>query len=187
MTLLMSGLVAFFAAHSFTMFREPRARLIERIGPLPYRGLHSLVSLAGFIAIVIGYGDAPRIDLWAPPVWLRPFAMMLMLPVFVLLAAAYLPCNIKARVRNPMLLAVKIWAFAHLLVNGDLASMLLFGSFLAWAVVDLIAVKRSGRSAVVAAPRELYDAVAITLGLVVYGLVLTRFHVYLAGVPLLTV
>jgi uncharacterized membrane protein len=187
MTLLVIGLAVFFAAHSFTMLRTARERLVARLGVLPYRGLHSLISLAGFIAIVIGYGDAPRIDLWLPPGWLRPVAMVLMLPVFVLLAAAYLPGNIKARVGNPMLIALKTWAFAHLLVNGDLASLLLFGSFLIWAVADLIAVKRSGRSAVVTAPRAVYDIVALVIGLIVYGLVVVRLHAYLAGVPLITV
>ena len=185
MTLLVIGLAAFFAAHSFTMLRSARERVVARLGLLPYRGLHALISLAGFVAIVIGYGDAPRIDLWAPPGWLRPVAMVLMLPAFVLLVSAYLPGNIKARVGNPMLIALKTWAFAHLLVNGDLAALLLFGSFLAWAVVDLIAVKRSGRSAVVEAPRAVYDAIAIAIGLIVYVLVVARWHVYLAGVALL--
>ena len=184
MTLLVIGLAVFFAAHSFTMLRGARERLIAHLGMLPYRGLHSLISLAGFVAIVIGYGDAPRFELWGPPGWLRPVAMVLMLPVFVLLTSAYLPGHIKARVGNPMLIALKTWAFAHLLVNGDLASLLLFGSFLAWAVIDLIAVKRSGRSSSVARPRALYDAIAVVVGLVVYGLVVARLHVYLAGVPL---
>ncbi|MEQ8660217.1 MAG: NnrU family protein [Gammaproteobacteria bacterium] len=185
MTLLVLGLLVFFTVHSFSMFRDARAALVGRIGALPYRLVFSLLSLAGFVAIVIGYGDAPRIAVWAPPVWLRHVTMLLMLPVFVLLAAAYLPCNIKARVRNPMLIAVKTWALAHLLVNGDLASILLFGSFLAWAVADLIAVKRSGRGAVVAHPNSMLDAVAVAIGLIVYALVITRLHVYLAGVPLL--
>lgn len=185
MTTLVLGLVVFFAMHSFSMARGARAALVGRIGPLPYRLLFSLISLAGLVAIVMGYGDAPRVDVWAPPTWLRHLAMLLMVPVFPLLIAAYVPGNIKARLRNPMLMAIKTWALAHLLVNGDLASMLLFGSFLAWAVVDLVAVKRSGRSSRVANPRSLFDALAIAGGLVVYGLVLTRWHVHLAGVPLL--
>jgi uncharacterized membrane protein len=185
MTTLVLGLVVFFAAHSFSMARGARAALIGRIGALPYRLLFSLVSLAGFVAIVIGFGDAPRVAVWAPPGWMRHLTMLLMLPVFVLLVAANVPGNIKARVGNPMLIAVKTWALAHLLVNGDLASLLLFGSFLAWSVVDLIAVKRGGRSSTVANPRGMFDAIAIAVGLVIYGLVLTRWHVYLAGVPLL--
>lgn len=185
MSTLVLGLVIFFAAHTFTMFREQRDRAIARLGALPYRGIFSLVSLAGFILIVIGYGDAPRVELWAPPVWLRYVAFALMLPVFVLLVAAFVPGNIKAKVKNPMLLAVKTWAFAHLLANGDAASALLFGAFLLWAVADLIAVKRSDRGAKVAAPKAVFDGVAIAAGLTVYAMVVQVLHVHIAGVPLI--
>lgn len=184
MTLLVAGLAIFFAAHSFTMFRGARAQLVERLGALPYRGLFSLVSLAGFVLVVMGYGDAPRIPVWAPPPFMRHLTMLFMLPVFVLLVSAYLPGHIKARVKNPMLMALKTWALAHLLVNGDLASMLLFGAFLAWGVVDLVAVKRSGRSSVVAEPLVAYDVVAVVIGLGIYALIVTRLHVYIAGVPI---
>ncbi len=184
MTLLLTGLLLFFAAHTFSMFRGPRQRVVDTLGALPYRGLYSLVSLTGFVLIVMGYGDAPRIAVWTPPAVLRPIALLVMLPVFVLLVAAYVPGHIKARLRNPMLIALKTWAFAHLLVNGDLASMLLFGAFLAWAVVDLIAVKRSGRGSVVAAPRATFDAVAVVVGLAIYMFILRYGHVYLAGIPL---
>ena len=109
-----------------------------------------------------------------------------MLPVFVLLAAAYVPGHIKARVGNPMLMALKTWALAHLLVNGDLASMLLFGAFLAFGVVDLIAVKRTGRSAVVDKPRALFDVLAVVVGLVVYGGFIMGLHRALIGVPIIT-
>ena len=104
--------------------------------------------------------------------------------VELLLVSAYLPGHIKARVKNPMLMALKTWALAHLLVNGDLASMLLFGAFLAWGVVDLVAVKRSGRSSVVAEPLVAYDVVAVVIGLGIYALIVTRLHVYIAGVPI---
>jgi uncharacterized membrane protein len=185
MTTLIGGLAMFFAAHSFTMFRGTRARVVERLGALPYRGLYSLISLAGFVLIVMGYGDAPRIAVWTPPAFMRHLTMLLMLPVFVLLASAYLPGHIKARVKNPMLMALKTWALAHLLVNGDLASLLLFGSFLAWGVADLIAVKRSGRGSVVAEPRTAYDVVAVVVGLGLYALIATRLHVHIAGVPII--
>ena len=185
MTLLLFGLALFFAVHGFTLFRTQRAAVIARIGALPYRGLYSVLALAGFVALVIGYGQAPRIELWAPPAPLRPVALVLMLPVFVLLVAAYLPCHIRARLGHPMLIAVKTWALAHLLVNGDLASLLLFGSFLAWAVIDLVQVRRGGRTTPVAAPRDAWDAVAVGVGLVVYGLFLTHLHAALIGVPLL--
>ena len=179
------GLALFFAAHSFTMFRDARASLVARLGALPYRGLYSLVSLAGFALIVHGYGQAPRIEVWLPPAALRHLTMLLMLPVFVLLAAAYMPGHIKARVRNPMLMALKIWALSHLLSNGDFASMLLFGTFLLFAVVDLMAVKRSNRSPVVAAPRALFDVLAVVVGLVIYGGFVMGLHRALIGVSLI--
>ncbi len=182
---LTAGLVLFLAAHTFSMFRDARAALIERLGALPYRGLYSLISLAGFVLIVHGYAQAPTITMWSPPAGLRYLTMLLMLPVFVLLAAAYLPGHLKARLGNPMLMAIKIWALAHLLVNGDLASVLLFGAFLAFAVVDLMAVKRSGRSAVVAAPRALFDVLAVVLGLLVYTAFVMGLHAALIGVPII--
>lgn len=182
---LTAGLVLFFAAHGFSMFRDARAALVLRLGALPYRGLYSLVSLAGFALIVHGYGHAPRIDVWLPPAALRHVTMLLMLPVFVLLAAAYVPGHIKARLGNPMLLALKSWALAHLLTNGDLASLLLFGSFLGFGVVDLIAVKRSGRSSVVMAPHVLFDVLAVAVGLTVYGAFVMGLHRALIGVPII--
>ena len=185
MSMFITGLILFFAAHGLTMFRDARARLVARLGPLPYRGLFSLVSLAGFVLIVVGFGHAPRVEVWAPPPLLRHVTMLLMLPVFVLLASAYLPGHIKARIKNPMLMALKTWALAHLLVNGDAASMLLFGSFLCYGVVDLIAVKHSGRSPVVAAPRALFDVIAVVVGLGVYALFVGWAHSVLIGVPLL--
>jgi uncharacterized membrane protein len=183
-TMLVSGLMIFFTAHVFTMFRGARQRAVDKLGVLAYRGVYSLVSIAGFVLIVKGYGDAARVDLWVPAAWMRQLTMLLMLPVFVLIAAAYMPGFIKAKVKNPMLIALKTWAFAHLLANGDIASVMLFGSFLVWAVVDLIAVKRTNRSAVVAHPRALFDGLAVIAGLAIYTLIVLFAHPYLAGVAL---
>ena len=185
---LIAGLLLFFAAHTFTMFRSAREALLARLGALPYRGLYSLVSLAGFVLIVHGYGHArvSPIDIWLPPSGLKHLTMLLMLPVFVLLAAANMPGHIKARVRNPMLLAVTLWALAHLLINGHLASLVLFGAFLAYSVIDLIAVKRSGRSPVVAQPRMVFDVVAVVIGLAIYGAFVMGLHSKLIGVPILS-
>lgn len=182
---LTAGLAVFFAAHTFTMFRDARATLVARLGVLPYRGLYSLVSVVGFVLIVHGYPQAPRIDVWLPPPALRPMTLLLMAPVFVLLAAAYLPGHIKATVRNPMLLALMVWALAHLLSNGDLASMLLFASFLLYAALDLIAVKRSGRSPQVLAPRVLFDVLAVVIGMLIYGGLIMGLHQFLIGVPVI--
>lgn len=181
---LVAGLALFFAAHTFTLFRVARAALIERLGALPYRGLFSLISLAGLVLIVHGYGQAPAFVVWSPPAGLRYVTMLLMLPVFILLAAAYLPGHIKSRLGNPMLMALKTWALAHLLSNGDLASMLLFGAFLAFGVVDLIAVKRSDRSSVVVAPRARFDVLAVVLGLLVYAAFVMGLHRVVTGVAI---
>ena len=185
---LIAGLLLFFVVHTFTMFRDARAALVARLGALPYRGLYSLVSLAGFVLLVHGYGAArvSPIDIWLPPSGLRHLTMLLMLPVFMLLAAANMPGHIKAQIGNPMLIAVQLWALAHLLINGDLASLVLFGAFLGYGVIDLIAVKRSGRSAVVAKPRAVFDAVAVVIGLALYGAFVMGLHSKLIGVPVLT-
>lgn len=182
---LTAGLALFFAAHTFSMFRTARAALVARLGALPYRGVYSLVSLAGFALIVHGYGHAPHSAVWLPPAGLRHLTMLLMLPVFVLLSAAYVPGHIKARLGNPMLLAITSWALAHLLVNGDLASMLLFGAFLAFSVVDLVAVIGSGRSSVVATPRAWADVLAVAVGLLVYAGFVLALHRALIGVPVI--
>ena len=184
MTLLITGLVTFFIVHSFSMFRTARQGVIDRIGALPYRGLYSVLSLGSFVLLVMGWGDAPRVDIWSPPPLMRPLTMALMFVAMVLLASMYLPGYIKAKTKNPMLLALKTWAFAHLLANGDLASMLLFGSFLVWAVIDLIAVKRSGRSSVVDNPRPVFDIVGVGVGGALWLLIVLWAHPYISGMPL---
>lgn len=185
MMLFVIGLCLFFVPHSFTLCREARARVIARLGVLPYRGLYSLISLAGLVLVILGYGDLPEIQLWAPPAWTRHLTMVVMMPVFVLLVAANMPGKIKAKLGNPMLLGVKIWAVAHLLTNGELAAVALFGSFLLWAVIDLVAVKRGGRSAIVAAPKPVFDLLALSIGLGLYAAFLFGLHALLFGVPLI--
>ena len=131
------GLVVFLGAHVFVTMRGHRAALIAKIGEWPYRGLFSLVAIAGLV--LIGYGFASYraagfIMVWNPPGWTRHIVELLMWPACVFVAAAYIPGNIKRRLKHPMLVAVKTWAFAHLCANGDLGGMILFGSVLAWAV-----------------------------------------------------
>ena len=184
MVLLVAGLFIFFAAHSFTLFRGARARAIDKLGEGPYKGLYSVVALVGLVLLVMGYADAPRIGVWVPPSWMRHVTMLLMLPVFILFVAANMPGHIKAKVKNPLLMATKTWATAHLLANGDRTSIVLFGAFLAFCVVDLIAVKRTGRSAVVAEPKVVYDVIAVVAGLSIYALIVFWAHVYIAGMPL---
>src|SRR3712207_2723514 len=137
MTLLILGLVLFLGTHAFTMARGPRASLRARMGEGPYKGVYSLLSLAGIVLISIGYGRyraAGYIPVWDPPVWTRHLSLLLVWFAFVAFVAAYLPGRIKSTLKHPMLASVKIWALAHLIANGDLGSIILFGSFLVWAV-----------------------------------------------------
>lgn len=185
---LVLGLVLFFAAHLPAIARGSRERFRETLGVGGYRGLVSLLSLAGLALIIWGfidYRDAGMIQIWYPPIWTRHLAFLLNLPVFVLLIAAYTPGHIKAKLGHPMLAAVKLWALAHLLANGDLGGMLIFGAFLAWAVLARISAKRRGERAIVANPSWIADIVAVVGGVVIWALVLTRLHALLIGVPLL--
>lgn len=185
MALLVLGLVVFLGAHLFTRARGARAALLARLGEGGYKGLYSLVSAAGLALAAYGYAHAPHVEVWAPPAGLRHLPIVLMWPAFVLLVAAYLPGHIRAKARHPMLAAVKLWATAHLLANGDLASMILFGSLLAWGVVARILLKRAERGDP-PAPRPASwrnDGVAAVLGTALYGLFGAVLHPILIGVP----
>jgi len=190
MTLLVAGLILFFAIHCVPMAGDTRAGLIDRLGENGYKGLFSLVSAAGLALIVYGYGaarmDGPAI-LYDPPEWTRHLTMLLMVPVFILLIAAYVPGRIKKVMRHPMLVAIKLWAFSHLLSNGDLASVLLFGSFLAYSVVDRISVKRRGLGGDIALTEKARqnEIIAIWGGLVLYGFFVWYGHELVVGVPLM--
>ncbi len=151
MTALILGLLIFLGVHSTRIVAEPwRAGVRARLGEGPYKGLYSLLSVAGFVLLVWGYGQARMapVLLWpVPPVWTRHLAGLLTLLAFVLLVAAYVPGNgIKARLHHPMVLAVKLWALAHLLANNTLADLLLFGGFLLWAVFSFRAARRRDRA-----------------------------------------
>ena len=160
MTLLVIGLVLFLAVHAFSMARDAREAAVARLGVGGYRAVYSVVSILGLGLIVWGYGvyrAGGYIPVWDPPVALRHLALLLLAPVFPLLSVGR-NSLIRAKTRHPMLLAIKIWAFAHLLANGDLGSILLFGSILAWAVVARISVKsrETGASAVPPAANCIY-------------------------------
>ncbi len=185
MGVLILGLVLFLGVHSLrTISPDGRDRLAAGYGR-GYRAAYSLVSLAGLVLIVWGYGlarEAP-IPVWDPPVWTRHLALTLMLPVFTLLIASQLPSRIKMATRHPMLLAVKLWATAHLLANGTLADILLFGAFLAWAVLARISAKRHPRADVApGAPKPVNDVIAVVGGLVLYVATLFYLHLHLIGV-----
>jgi len=185
--LLVTGLLVFFAAHSVSIVDASwRERMAVRLGEATWQALYGLVSLAGLALVVWGYGLA-RVDaavLYVPPLWLRHLTLLLMVPVFPLLLAAYLPGRIRSTVRHPMLAAVKLWAFAHLLANGTLADAILFGSFLIWAVADRISLKRRVvRPVPGAPPARANDAIAIVAGLALYVAFVLWAHRWLIGVP----
>jgi uncharacterized membrane protein len=188
MTLLILGLVLFLGIHSVRVFGEDtRTRLRDRLGANGYKGLYSLASAAGLVLIVIGYGAAreqPQL-LWLPPIWTRHLAALLTLPAFVLLVAAYVPGNsIKARLHHPMVLGVKVWALAHLLSNGMLADLLLFGGFLLWAVLSFRAARARDRAAgtVYPAGKLVPTLLAVAVGLVAWAAFAFWAHGALIGV-----
>jgi uncharacterized membrane protein len=183
MTTLLIGLIIFIGVHLLPTFPTLRQTYIDKLGELPYKIIFSVFSIVGFALIIMGKADAPFIAVWQPPQFLAMATKALMLPALILIVAAYVPSNIKQRVRHPMLMAIKLWALGHLLINGDVASMLLFGGFLAYAVIDMIrANKRS--EWVKPAPKPVYMTVLVILiGLVGY-VGIAMHHMQLFGVPL---
>ncbi|HSV59015.1 MAG TPA: NnrU family protein [Variovorax sp.] len=190
MSLLVLGLIVFLGVHSVSIVAPAwRDAQVERRGERVWKGLYALASLAGLILLIYGYGAARQtpVVLYTPPPLMRHIAMLLMLPVFPLLFAAYLPGRMQRSVKHPFLLAAMLWAAAHLLANGTLADVALFGAFLAWAVADRVSVgKRAVPHRVPGAPpNSRNDILALVGGLLVYGVLLLWAHVWLTGVPLL--
>jgi uncharacterized membrane protein len=185
--ILIAGLVVFVAAHSFVTFRDARAAAIARLGLNGYRALFALVSLAGLALIVWGYGQYRAhelIQVWSPPAFMRHITEGLMLFAVIFFTAAFIPSHIKAKAKHPMLAGVKAWALAHLLSNGDLGSILLFGAFLAWGVYARIAAKRRGDVGTTAAPAGwTNDVIVVVLGIVIYLALGYAFHPMVIGVP----
>ena len=167
MTYLVLGLIIFLGVQSVRIVNEDwRSRTRARIGEGPWKGLYSVLSLIGFGLIVWGFGQARQqpVQLWSPPVAMRHLASLLTLMAFVLLAAAYVPGNsIKARVHHPMVLGVMVWAVAHLLSNGNIGHLVLFGSFLAWAVAAFIAARQRDAAAGTVYPHGTAGATGITV------------------------
>jgi len=190
MSLLIIGLLLFFAAHSVSIVNVSwRDRVAARLGVMTWQGLYALVALAGLVLIIWGYGLAQQdpLVLYLPPAWLRQGATLLQIFVFPLLLATYLPGRIQAAAKHPMLAATKLWALAHLLANGTLADVLLFGSFLAWAVADRISLKRRTPPPVsTLPPSRMNDGLVIVLGLALYAAFVFWGHGWLIGVPLVS-
>jgi len=189
MLVLVVGLVVFLGIHSVSIVAPGwRGATVARIGAQPWKGLYSLASAIGLVLVVVGFGIARRspVVVYTPPAMLRHVALLVMLPVFPLFFAAYLPGRIQTAAKHPMLLAVKLWATAHLLATGTLADLVLFGGFLVWAVADRISVKRrtpeEAHAVPGAPPRPANDAIALVGGLAVYTILLLGGHRWLVGV-----
>jgi uncharacterized membrane protein len=186
MVLFVLGLLLFLAVHSISIVnRSWRDEMLSRFGEPVWKGGFAVVSLAAFALMCYGYG-LTRLDpvvLYQPPSALRHFAMLVLLPAFPLALCVYLPGRLKATAKHPLLVATKLWALAHLLVNGALADVLLFGGFLAWAVADRIAVKKRPQAIVVIGPQAVRnDLIAIGVGLLFYGVFVFWLHEALIGV-----
>ena len=146
LAILILGLVVFLGVHVLTSLRDRRAKLVERLGVGPYKALYSVLAIIGFVLIVVGFGRYRAtgwVDIWYPPSWIRQVAAVLVWPAFIFVVAAYIRGDIARKLKHPMLVGIKLWAVAHLMANGDLGSIILFGSVLAWAVHD-----RAGRPTV---------------------------------------
>jgi len=183
---LVLGMLLFLATHLFARSKVWRPALIARLGKTPYRVLFSIVSIAVLALIVYGfarYRAEEWIDVWYPPLAMRHVTLALMLPAVILLFAAFLPGHISTWTRYPALLAVKIWAFAHLLANGDLGGIVLFGGFLAWAVLARIMLKRAPEAAREESGGLFNDGLAVVLGVVTYAALGFVFHPVVIGVP----
>ncbi len=188
MTLLVFGLVIFLGLHSIRIFAESgRDRSIARLGEGPWKGVYSLLSLAGFVMIVWGFGEARWTApiLWSPPVWTRHIALLLMLFSMILLGAyGSRKSHIAVAVHHPMLWAVVVWSAAHLIANGSLADVVLFGAFLVWAILDLASNYARDRTNAVAYPAPDRGATigAIVAGIVLWVVFLAGLHRWLFGV-----
>ena len=188
MTLLILGLILFLGVHSVRIFADPwRSAQIARLREGPWKGLYSLASIVGFVLLIWSFGRAraATLVLWSPPFWTHYVAAVLTLIAFVLVVAAYVPgTRIKSRLHHPMVLGVKVWAFAHLISNGTLADVVLFGSFLVWAIADFAASRRRDRIAGTVYPpgTATKDAVAVVVGVVAWAVFAFWLHGWWIGV-----
>ena len=188
LAVLIIGLAVFIGGHVFVTQRKARAALIARIGEVPYKVLFSVVALVGLVLIVWGFAHyrvEGYVQVWTPPSWMRHVTVALVWPAIIFVTAAYIPGDIKRTLKHPMLVGVKLWAFAHLLSNGDLGGIILFAAILAWAVYDRITLKRrddpGGPPIPVRGRRN--DIIAIVVGTILYLALGLVFHPLVVGVP----
>ena len=184
------GLVLFLGAHTLTTARELRASLVAATGESGYKIGYALISLAGLALVVWGFAQyraTGLIPIWSPPRALKHLNIALMLPAVILVVAAYLRGRIYKAVKHPMLAGVKLWAFGHLLANGDLGGIILFGSFLVWAVYDRISLKRPADPGGPPIPVGgiSNDLIAIGVGIIVYLALAFAFHPVVLGIPVM--
>ena len=188
--ILVLGLAIFIANHLFVTFRAARAAAIARLGKPLYHSLFGLVSLVGLALIVWGFAQYRAtgwVQIWTPPAFMRHITIGLMLIASILIAAYLIPSHIKARAKHPLLAAVKVWAFAHLLSNGDLGGMILFGALLAWAVYAFVTAKRRTDVTLPVAPRGWKNDVAVLIaGIAIFLALGYWFHPVVIGVPVFT-
>ena len=171
MTTLILGLLLFLGMHSISIVAEPLRNKLAAKSELGFKAIYGLVSIAGIVLIANGYADARMTSsiLYTTPQWMNHVMALLMLPVFILFFAPYFPGRISTAAKHPQLVAVKLWAVSHLLVNGSVADIVLFGSFLAWAVVDRISLKRRAPRPVPGLPKANgNDFIVVLLGLITY-------------------
>ena len=192
LSIMIAGLVLFLGVHTLTTMRPRRAALIAQFGEGGYKIAYTLVSFAGLALIVWGfsvYRATGWINVWYPPVAMKHIALALMLPATIMLVASYIRGRIYTTLKHPMLTAVKLWALTHLLANGDLGSIILFGSFLAWAVYDRISLKRRTDAGAPPIPvgGVTNDVIAVGVGVVAYVALAFAFHPLVIGVPVIGV
>ncbi len=175
------GMVLFFGLHLVPSFPGLREGLVGRLGPNPYKGVYSLLSLAGLILIGWGYTRIDYRELWTAPEWASHLAFAVMPVVFILFVAAELKGHIRKRIKHPMIIGVLLWALIHLLNNGDRAALYLFGSFAVYSVFSIISSTRRGKLPAYDAPKAKHDAIAVIVGLAFFGVIFWA-HEFLFGV-----
>jgi len=191
MTVLILGLLVFIGVHLVPTSQSARQSLAGKLGEDQYKIAFSVASFIGFALIVWGFGLArhsgANVQIWTPPTWTKHIAFALMWPAFVLLVSAYVPSHIRDKAKHPMLAAIKVWALAHLIANGDLAGVLLFAAFLAWAVYDRISVKKRAALGPLGTRHGglAQDAIVVAVGTLAYLAMLVWGHPWLIGVRLI--
>jgi len=185
MDILLLGLTIFFGVHSVPSFVRFRAKVINSLGEAKYMGLYSITALTGLILIIYGMSEAEYRPIWEPPIWSRSIVLPVMLFTFYLFAAADMKSNIKRFIRHPMLLGVLLGSCAHLLANGDLASITLFGSFAVFSIVGMASANLRGALVQTEKYPLKKDVISIIAGSVAYVIFVLFIHSYLIGVPLM--